>query len=234
MMGVMMTDTRSLTASFERIFRRFVKGSERPSKREMADAVAWLLSRQVTAGRRQGMFQPLPADLLNSAQLPTGERLKTKLAAWNVFSHEAVRALQMLAPSQEPVRAATTRAFQIFSRQCYAQQHCAIGECAHSAISYMRLLAASDGSSHMTWVDEQLKLLRAHRLSTGRWRRFPFYFTLLALLEVRSPAANAELKHARPACERAVRRASNGALTTLRQSLLHRVLENTDRARSLF
>jgi len=120
------------------------------------------------------MFQPLPANPTNGARLPRGERLKTKLATWNV-------------PGQEPVRAATARALQTFSRQCYAQQHCAIGECAHSEISYMRLLALNDGSSHMTWIEEQLAVLRAHRLSTKRWRWFPFYLTLLALLEVGSP-----------------------------------------------
>jgi hypothetical protein len=139
------------------------------------------------------MFQPLPANPTNGARLPRGERLKTKLATWNV-------------PGQEPVRAATARALQTFSRQCYAQQHCAIGECAHSAISYMRLLASNDGSSHMTWIEEQLAVLRAHRLSTKRWRWFPFYLTLLALLEVGSPLVDERRAGARPACERAVTR----------------------------
>jgi len=147
------------------------------------------------------MFQPLPSDFTET-RLATGERLRTKLAVWNVLSHKAVRILHRLAPRDERVQEATARALAAFRQDCYAQRHCAIGECAHSAISYMRLLAAIGNPENQAWIDAELATIRAHRLPTGRWKRFPFYYTLLVLLDLPGDASRAELNHAVPACHR--------------------------------
>jgi hypothetical protein len=49
--------------------------------------------------------------------------------------------------------------------------------------------------------------LRSVRDDEHRWRKFPFWYTVLALSEMDSAAAKAELKFAAPALERAARRA---------------------------
>ncbi|MBU0596241.1 hypothetical protein KJ567_06125 [Candidatus Bipolaricaulota bacterium] len=195
-------DERSLGRTIERVEERLVAGDETLPQERVAEVVEWLLARQSTSGRRRGMFQPLADDVDSGVRLATGERLRTRLATWNVLSHEAVRLLRRLAPNDEDVQQATVRALSTFRQHCYARQHCAIGECAHSAISYLRLLASIEDPGDRVWIDAELATIRRHRLATGRWKRFPFYYTLLALLALPGGTARAELQHAVPACLR--------------------------------
>ena len=48
--------------------------------------------------------------------------------------------------------------------------------------------------------------MKAHRTSDGHWRRFPFYYTLLALSELDLKPAADEMCYAAPVLERYVRR----------------------------
>jgi len=222
-------DHRSLWRTIERIEEH--AASEASPRLLASEAVDWVLSRQVMAGRRRGMFQPLPADFAEGVRLPTGEKLKTKLATWNVLGHEAVRALHLLAPEDAQVKQAVARALSTFRQDCYAQQHCAIGECAHSGISYMRLLLSSGTSEEQVWIEAELEMLRSHRLSTGRWRQFPFYYTLHVLLELPGDAARDELNHAVPACLHVRDRIDPPQSVTARRSdIVERVLALSDSA----
>lgn len=52
-------------------------------------------------------------------------------------------------------------------------------------------------------LDHLLSALPKHRdAKSGAWRRFPFYFTVLALLELDHPKAATELDYVRPECEK--------------------------------
>lgn len=69
-------------------------------------------------------------------------------------------------------------------------------------------------------------MLAASRADNGRWGRFPFFYTLLALTEIDIPTARLELRWAAPAVERslkALRRA--GHYTQRRRAVLKRALE---------
>ena len=57
-------------------------------------------------------------------------------------------------------------------------------------------------------LDAGLKILKSNRDGKGRWGRFPFYYTLLALSEIDSTKAKAELKYCQPACEKSLKRLS--------------------------
>ena len=62
--------------------------------------------------------------------------------------------------------------------------------------------------------------LRSVRDGKHGWRKFPFWYTVLALSEMDSSEATAELKYAAPALERAERRtASSGVYARRRQQL---------------
>jgi hypothetical protein len=52
------------------------------------------------------------------------------------------------------------------------------------------------------------KFLRSTRTGTGRWRVFPFWYTVLALNEADVDEAHEELEYAAPVLERTVRRAA--------------------------
>jgi len=51
----------------------------------------------------------------------------------------------------------------------------------------------------------------------NQWRRFPFWYTVLALSEIDAAEARAELKYAAPALERAARRALPSAVYARRR-----------------
>jgi hypothetical protein len=64
---------------------------------------------------------------------------------------------------------------------------------------------------------EQLSQRRDGR---GRWLRFPFYYTLLALAEIPGPRAAGEIRYAAPVLERMLRRRGRGDRFDLRRRTL--------------
>lgn len=218
-------DELSLGRTVERIEGHLIAEGERASEECVAKAVAWLVARQATSGWRRGMFEPLPTDFDVGTRLATGERLRTRLATWNVLSHEAVRLIHQLAPGAAAAQEAAARALSTFRQHCYARHHCAIGECAHSAISYLRLVASIGDCEDKAWVDAELATIRRHRSDTGRWKRFPFYYTLFVLLDLPGDIAREELRHAVPACLRVRNRLGPlQTVTARRADVIERVL----------
>jgi hypothetical protein len=51
------------------------------------------------------------------------------------------------------------------------------------------------------------EVLRAHRVGQGKWRVFPFWYTVLALTEMDLPEARKELEYVAPVLERTAQRA---------------------------
>jgi hypothetical protein len=68
-------------------------------------------------------------------------------------------------------------------------------------------------------------ILSEHRDSRGSWRRFPFYYTLLALTEMDGKRATGELRYAAPRLERMLnRRGSGDRFDSRRRAVARRVL----------
>jgi hypothetical protein len=71
-------------------------------------------------------------------------------------------------------------------------------------------------------VGEQL---RAQRSGDGKWRVFPFWYTVLALSEMDLPEARHELEYAAPALEQAAeRRPASSVVGERRRALARRAL----------
>lgn len=220
----MLIDETSLSETIDAVSVRLAAGEPLPAV-EQEDVVAWLLGRQAQAGRDRGMFAPFPGEYEPGVRLFTGERLRTRVATRNVLTLESARILSALAGERAEVRSVLARTSVAMRHACFALSHCVIGECAHSSIAYMRDAASDRSGDHRKWIEDHLHVIREHRDGKGRWKRFPFYYTLLALLEVGTPSANAELEYARPACRRVVGRASSGDYVTRRRRILGRVHE---------
>ena len=74
--------------------------------------------------------------------------------------------------------------------------------CGPCTVSVWRLAGIGAGACDDAALDHLLSALPTHRDDKGAWRRFPFFYTLLALLELDNPRAAAELEYALPECER--------------------------------
>jgi hypothetical protein len=71
-----------------------------------------------------------------------------------------------------------------------------------------------------------VKFLRKHRDGKGGWRRFPFYYTLLALTEMNPEIARDELKYAAGVCEqRLKRKPRDDKYARRRHEVMRRALE---------
>jgi hypothetical protein len=224
----MLIDGTSLSRTIDAVSARLASG-EALSAAEREDLVAWLLGRQIRSGRGSGMLAPFPGELESGVRLFTGERLRTRIATRSVLTLESARILSAWAGEAPEVRLALARTSAAMRHACFAVSHCVIGECAHSSIAYLRDAASDRSGDRRKWIEDHLHVIREHRDGTGRWKRFPFYYTLLALLEVGTPAANAELAYAGPACRRVFERASSGAYAARRKDVLRRALEGVTR-----
>jgi hypothetical protein len=184
----------------------------------------WLAGRQHRSGSQAGMFTPTGYDYGQGIRLFTGEALRTKLATRNVLTAEAGRVLLLLGDPSPEVRETLERADDWLSRRCFAGT-CIIGECAHSMVGLMRYLAAGGGMGREARLEGHVRLLSRYRDGKGQWRRFPFYYTLLALTEIELPAAVEELRYAAPAGRRFLRRkAQEGTYGRRRRAVVERAL----------
>ena len=97
--------------------------------------------------------------------------------------------------------------------------------CGICSVALLRAASADAYGDRDERVSAGVRGVRAHRRD-GRWGNYPFYYTLLALSNLDTPEAIAELEYARPACERALRACrGNGTFTVRRRELLTRTLD---------
>jgi hypothetical protein len=137
--------------------------------------------------------------------LITGEKLATKLAVKNIKAVQKARLLSLL---KDPSPADLQKLLSLedwIAKQCFVK-FCAVGECRHSSIAYLRYLGAFDDESTKLKIDSFVQTLSEHRDGKGRWKGFPFYYTLLVLSELDTDMARKESEYAVPACERAMNR----------------------------
>jgi len=144
-------------------------------------------------------------DLIQQNRLITGERLATKLAAKNI---NAVQKARLLSSLKDPSPADLQKLLSLedwIAAQCFVK-FCTVGECRHSSMAYLRYLGTFEDESTMSKVDTFVQTLSEHRDGKGRWKGFPFYYTLLVLNELNTEGARGEAEYAIPACERALHR----------------------------
>ncbi|MFC2078220.1 hypothetical protein ACFLTM_05370 [Candidatus Bipolaricaulota bacterium] len=221
-----MANRKSLSREIDRANAALSAGRVIPAE-ESAKLTAWLLERQVETGRNAGAFAPTAAELQLGIRLYTGEAVRTKIATWNVLTAEAARLLVLLSGGAgDPdvqVRAAIERARSWLDVSCFVTRDCVIGECAHSLASHLRLMSACDETPAL--LVRRVNILRQHRDGKGRWRRFPFYYTVMVLSETICEAARSELRYAVPACQRVrTRRTEDETYGARRRALLERVI----------
>jgi hypothetical protein len=213
----------SLTATLGALDEAFFRGQSLPQV-QRAEVAAWLVGRQDQAGPDAGTFAPTETDHLEAMRLYSGEKLKTRFAAGHILNAQAARALFLLDAPTPGAQEAIRRTDQRLRQACFATS-CIVGECAHATVGLMRYLAAGGLDDAERRLNAYLGTLSQQRDGQGRWRRFPFYYTLLALSEIDLPQAIQERQYAAPACERYLRRATHDdTIGWRRQAIMQRNL----------
>ena len=179
---------------------------QRFTKAGRVAGAAWIASRQGLPRSYRGMFAPTARDYTGGARVFTGEKIASRVGTAHILGEEALRVLLVLGVDTTAVRSAIANAqaeMEAGLRGADGRGHstgmycCGICSCA-----YWRALTA-DGFSHSERrLAAGMAELKARRQGTGKWRIFPFYYTVLALTDVDLSAAVAELRYAAPALER--------------------------------
>lgn len=223
----------SLHAVTDEVNETFFFGSPYPAKAREVAAMR-IAERQGLPKAYRGMFAPSSGDFASGIRLFTGERISTRAATGHILSEEACRALVLLDSKSDTARAALARATdtaagfleEVRKAPEWRQRpgHYCCGAC--SVALWRHMTAGGLGGLNVDeWLAGGVSMLKGARDGKGRWRVFPFHYTISALLEMDSSIANGELQYAAPSLERMLkRRAHDDKYDERRRVLAERVL----------
>lgn len=209
-------NTRSLVETVDRVNEAFFFGDKLPIAERKATA-RWIASRRGGPGAYWGLFAPTKKDLDRGVKVFTGERYD-HAAARHILGEESCRALLLLDVDEPEVQEAldVARTGILHRVKLYADKS-GMFCCGPCTVSVWRHALGAGDRESTSLVTKGMKALRAHRKDDGTWRRFPFYYTLLALEEMDSTTAKAEIKHASEVCERYVSGPERSSKTSRRR-----------------
>lgn len=202
---------------------------EKISEKERRAVSTWLADRQGLPGSYRGMFAPTEKDFSGTVKTFTGEVISSRAARAHILSEEACRLLLLLdvhAPKTDLALKTASESMLKSLREDKSERHVNGRYCCDTcSISLWRHLAAGGLREEEGVLEAGIESLVISRDGKGRWRSFPFYYTLLILNEVNPYLAKDELKYALPAIENAYKRLTgDDEIAKRRKILLERTL----------
>ena len=170
---------------------------------EVKEALGWVLGRQGLSGSYRGLFAPTEEDFSQGARFLTGERMRSGAGTAHVLGEEALRALCIWGlRDREQTQHALENFYNIVEKSRATGGYC----CYTCTIALWRGVTAARPRGWEEVLQKGLIRLKQARTPEGRWRGYPFYYTLLTLAEIDSPAARQEQNHAVKVVESLLRR----------------------------
>lgn len=204
-------NTQSLATTVESISEAFFFGRSlsRPQK---IQAAKWIAGRQGKPGSYADMFAPTRRDLAEGIRLFTGEKVVTKAGARHILGEEACRALVMLKASNKQVsqalQSATVGMLGRLRNEKRTGMYCC-GKCSVALWRHLTVGGLKEANPERL-LHLGVKRLKEYRDGQGKWRAFPFYYTLLALNEINLPSGVNEMQYAAASLERLLKRSAYG------------------------
>jgi hypothetical protein len=205
--------------------RQLTAAERRPTAR-------WIAARQGLPGCYAGTFAGFPAERSAGIVLFTGEHI-TSASARHILGEEASRALRRLAMRDRDVTRALAAADQgLLARLARAaedprKRNPGLYCCGKCSVGLWRNLLAGGLNRRDERLQAGARHLRSMRDDEQGWRKFPFWYTVLALSEMDSREARAELQYAAPRLEHAASRAPASTIfARRRQALAARALNS--------
>ena len=199
---------------------------------ERTQVAQWIAARQGLSGSYGGTFAGFPSERSRGIVLFTGERIASA-SARHILGEEASRALRLLRVRDRDVMRALEAADDGLMR-CLARaaadprkRNPGLYCCGKCSVGLWRNLLSGGLNRREERLRQGALHLRSVRDGEHGWRKFPFWYTVLALSEMETHEAEEELKHAAPALERTATRAvASDVYPRRRQQLAARTLDN--------
>jgi hypothetical protein len=192
---------------------------------ERSRAARWIAARQGLAGCYAGTFAGFPAERSKGIVVFTGERI-TSASARHILGEESSRALRLLRICDRVVTPALDAADDGLMR-CLTRaaadprnRNPGLYCCGKCSVGLWRNLLAGGLDRREERLRRGASHLRSMRDGNHGWRKFPFWYTVLALSEMDCAEAKRELKYASPALERMARRPVPSAVFAWRRHKL--------------
>ena len=202
----MLIDTASLSETVDGINAAFFDGRTLAAS-ERGEVARWIAGRQGLPGAYADTFAGFPIERSKGIVLFTGERIASA-SARHILGEESSRALRRLRVRDATVTRALQRADEGMMR-CLERAAAdprngnpGLFCCGKCTVGLWRNVLAGGLDRHDERLRRGASHLRSVRDDEHQWRKFPFWYTVLALSEMDSPEARRELKHAAPALER--------------------------------
>jgi hypothetical protein len=225
----MVIDTTSLSQTVDAVNAAQFDGRALAAS-ERSQVARWIAARQGLPGSYGGTFAGFPSERSKGIALFTGERIASA-SARHILGEEASRALRLLRVRDRGVtralKAANDGLMRCLARAAEdpAKRNPGLYCCGKCSVGLWRNLLAGGLDRREERLRRGALHLRSARDGEHGWRRFPFWYTVLALSEMDSSEATAELKYAASALERVASRAlASGVYARRRQQLATRAL----------
>jgi hypothetical protein len=215
-----LVNTKSLAQTLDAIDEAFFTGQKLASEDKL-EVARFIASRHGLYGSYANMFAPTQKDLDEGIKVFTGEPVRSKVGTSHILGEEASRILNILKVNDKEVQKALDEATQgIQARFGEETRKSGFYCCGFCTSSLWRHAVVGTLEKREMIIGRGIKTLKMLRRGDGQWRRFPFYYTILALSEMDFPLAISELKYAAPLLERALRRKAISDKYSIRRHML--------------
>jgi len=191
------------------------RGFRSRSDAQVEEALRWVLSRQGLEGSYRNLFSPTESDV-RGIRLLTGERIVSGAALRHILGEEALRTLIVWNLGSSPAVREAVKSFHALLNTGSGKPARETGFycCYRCTPAFLRTLAVVQPDGWERILERGISNIRRSRTPDGRWRGFPFYYTLLTLSEVDMTSAKAELRHARKVAKGLLKRYRNDDRTS--------------------
>ena len=188
---------------------------------EAESAADWIQSRMGAGIHYHGLFGLTPAEMDSGIFTFTGDRLQSA-SLRHVMAEETCRALLFLeSQGVKTGRSARQSASEELGALIAGPGSKKMGRgffcCGTCTVAVWRHVNAGGLQAEQPHLPAGIEILKQHRDDQGGWRRFPFYYTLSALIEMEIPTARDELQYAGNRIRRLLKRPQKSTRFALRR-----------------
>lgn len=180
-------------------------------KEEKAQIADFIVNQQGKPNAYADTFAPTENDLKNDLVLFTGEKIKSRVGKCHMIGEEASRILRKLDMQNDKVNIALQRADKGLNNQINlylsGQRHEFGTYCCKSCSCGLWINMSSGGLiMNSSFLKAGMAYLTKHRDGKGKWKGFPFYYTLYVLNELDKKIAGDEMNYAAVCIERRMKK----------------------------